>query len=66
MTAGHFLAMIELRPARLADFGIYRSPAGQERHLEAAKPGGEILTKSMRDSVEFQLPLTSRTHRDEF
>lgn len=33
MTAGHFLAMIELLPARLADFGINRSPAAQERHL---------------------------------
>jgi TetR/AcrR family transcriptional regulator, mexJK operon transcriptional repressor len=36
MTAGHFLAMIELLPARLADFGIYRSPAEEERHLQHA------------------------------
>jgi TetR/AcrR family transcriptional regulator, mexJK operon transcriptional repressor len=36
VTAGHFLAMIELLPARLADFGIYRSPAEEERQLQHA------------------------------
>jgi AcrR family transcriptional regulator len=36
VTAGLFLAMIELLPARLADFGIYRTSAEQERHLQHA------------------------------
>ena len=36
VTAGHFLAMIEHLPARLADFGIYRTPEEEERHLHHA------------------------------
>lgn len=36
LTAGHFIAMIEHLPARLADFGIYRSPEEEERHLQRA------------------------------
>ncbi|OBI88875.1 TetR family transcriptional regulator [Mycobacterium sp. 1245805.9] len=35
-TAGHFIAMIEHLPARLADFGIYRSAEEEERHLQHA------------------------------
>ena len=36
LTAGHFIAMIEHLPARLADFGIYRSAEDEERHLQHA------------------------------
>ncbi len=36
VAAGHFLAMIELLPARLADFGIFRSEEEEERHLQHA------------------------------
>jgi TetR/AcrR family transcriptional regulator, mexJK operon transcriptional repressor len=36
LTAGHFIAMIEHLPARLADFGIYRSAEEEERHLQRA------------------------------
>ena len=36
LTAGHFIAMIEHLPARLADFGIYRSAEDEERHLHHA------------------------------
>jgi TetR/AcrR family transcriptional repressor of mexJK operon len=36
LTAGHFIAMIEHLPARLADFGIYRSAEEEERHLQQA------------------------------
>ena len=36
VTAGHFLAMIEHLPARLADFGVYRAPQEEERHLHHA------------------------------
>ena len=36
LTAGHFIAMIEHLPARLADFGIYRSAEDEERHLQQA------------------------------
>jgi len=35
-TAGHFIAMIEHLPARLADFGVYRSAEEEERHLQHA------------------------------
>ncbi|BBZ41510.1 TetR/AcrR family transcriptional regulator [Mycobacterium conspicuum] len=34
--AGQFLAMIELMPQRLADFGIYRTKEEGERHLHHA------------------------------
>lgn len=36
LTAGHFIAMIEHLPARLADYGIYRSPEDEERHVQHA------------------------------
>lgn len=36
LTAGHFIAMIEHLPARLADCGIYRSADEEERHLQHA------------------------------
>jgi hypothetical protein len=36
VTAGQFIAMIEHLPARLADFGIYRSAEEEERHLQHA------------------------------
>lgn len=36
LTAGHFIAMVEHLPARLADCGIYRSPEEEERHLQQA------------------------------
>ncbi|HUO37412.1 MAG TPA: TetR/AcrR family transcriptional regulator [Mycobacterium sp.] len=36
VAAGHFLAMIELAPARLADFGIFRTDEEEERHLQHA------------------------------
>ena len=36
LTAGHFIAMIEHLPARLADCGIYRSAEDEERHLQHA------------------------------
>lgn len=36
LTAGHFIALIEHLPARLADYGIYRSPEDEERHLQHA------------------------------
>lgn len=34
--AGQFLAMIELLPQRLADFGIFRTKQEEERHLDHA------------------------------
>ena len=36
LTAGHFIAMVEHLPARLADCGIYRSAEEEERHLQNA------------------------------
>ncbi|MFV8047933.1 TetR/AcrR family transcriptional regulator [Mycobacterium sp. 48b] len=36
LAAEHFLAMVELVPGRLADFGFYRSKRQEERHLKAA------------------------------
>jgi len=36
VSAGQFLAMIELLPQRLADFGIYRTKQEVERHLHHA------------------------------
>ena len=36
LAAEHFLAMVEVFPARLADFGVYRSRKEQERHLKYA------------------------------
>lgn len=33
LTAEHFIAMVEILPARLADFGVYRSADDQQRHL---------------------------------
>jgi TetR/AcrR family transcriptional regulator, mexJK operon transcriptional repressor len=36
LAAGHFIAMIEHLPARLADCGIYRSADEEERHLQHA------------------------------
>ena len=36
LAAEHFLAMVEVLPARLADFGVYRSKKEQERHLKYA------------------------------
>jgi hypothetical protein len=33
LTAEHFLAMVEVLPARLADFGIYRSRKEEQRRL---------------------------------
>lgn len=36
LAAEHFLAMVEAVPARLADFGVFRSPEQQERHLRYA------------------------------
>lgn len=36
VSAGQFLAMIELLPQRLADFGIYRPKEEEERHLQHA------------------------------
>jgi TetR/AcrR family transcriptional regulator, mexJK operon transcriptional repressor len=36
LAAGHFIAVVEHLPARLADCGIYRSPEEEERHLQHA------------------------------
>ncbi|CAJ1509241.1 TetR/AcrR family transcriptional regulator [[Mycobacterium] burgundiense] len=36
LAAEHFLAMVEVLPARLADYGVYRSRREQERHLHHA------------------------------
>lgn len=36
VAAEHFLAMVELMPGRLADFGIYRSKRQEDRHLKQA------------------------------
>lgn len=36
LTAGHFIAVVEHLPARLADCGIYRGPEEEERHLQQA------------------------------
>ena len=36
LAAGHFIAMVEHLPARLADCGIYRSLEEEERHLQHA------------------------------
>ncbi len=36
LAAEHFLAMVEAVPARMADFGVYRSKKQQERHLQYA------------------------------
>jgi TetR/AcrR family transcriptional repressor of mexJK operon len=36
LAAEHFLAMVEAVPARMADFGVFRSKEQQERHLRYA------------------------------
>ncbi|MEV0354677.1 TetR/AcrR family transcriptional regulator C-terminal domain-containing protein [Nocardia sp. NPDC050697] len=36
LTAEHFIAMVEILPARLADFGVFRSAGDRERHLTHA------------------------------
>jgi AcrR family transcriptional regulator len=36
LAAEHFLAMVEAVPARMADFGVFRSKKQQARHLEYA------------------------------
>ena len=36
LAAEHFLAMVEAVPARMADFGVFRSKQQQERHLQYA------------------------------
>jgi TetR/AcrR family transcriptional regulator, mexJK operon transcriptional repressor len=36
LAAEHFLALAEVLPARLADFGVYRSRKQEERHLKHA------------------------------
>jgi TetR/AcrR family transcriptional regulator, mexJK operon transcriptional repressor len=36
LAAEHFLAMVEAVPARMADFGVFRSKKQQERHLAYA------------------------------
>ncbi|MBV9516124.1 MAG: TetR/AcrR family transcriptional regulator [Mycobacteriaceae bacterium] len=36
LAAEHFLAMVEAFPARLADFGIYRSRKAEQRHITHA------------------------------
>jgi AcrR family transcriptional regulator len=36
LAAEHFLALVEVVPARLADFGVFRSRKQEERHLERA------------------------------
>jgi TetR/AcrR family transcriptional regulator, mexJK operon transcriptional repressor len=36
LAAEHFLAMVEAVPARMADFGVFRSKRQQERHLRYA------------------------------
>jgi TetR/AcrR family transcriptional repressor of mexJK operon len=36
LAAEHFLAMVEALPARLADFGVFRSRRQEERHLKHA------------------------------
>jgi TetR/AcrR family transcriptional regulator, mexJK operon transcriptional repressor len=36
LAAEHFLALVEVLPARLADFGVYRSRRQEERHLKHA------------------------------
>jgi TetR/AcrR family transcriptional regulator, mexJK operon transcriptional repressor len=36
LAAEHFLALVEVLPARLADFGVYRSRRQEQRHLKHA------------------------------
>jgi len=36
LAAEHFRAMVEAVPARMADFGVFRSKKQQERHLQYA------------------------------
>jgi hypothetical protein len=36
LASEHFLALVEAIPARLADFGVYRSRSQENRHLKYA------------------------------
>ena len=36
LASEHFLALVEAIPARLADFGVYRSRRQENRHLKYA------------------------------
>jgi TetR/AcrR family transcriptional regulator, mexJK operon transcriptional repressor len=36
LAAEHFLALVEVLPARLAEFGVYRSRRQETRHLQHA------------------------------
>ena len=36
LAAEHFLSLVSLMPGRLADFGVYRDPDEEERHLQFA------------------------------
>ena len=36
LAAEHFLALVEVLPARMADFGVYRSRKQENRHLQHA------------------------------
>ena len=46
LAAEHFLAMVEAVPARMADFGVFRSPKQQERPSIVSAMAGRGLTRA--------------------
>ncbi|OBA70330.1 TetR family transcriptional regulator [Mycobacterium sp. 1554424.7] len=56
----HFLTLVQVLPARLADFGVYRSKKQQERHLNSAV---ELFLRAIRPAHPVAPPRASRKRR---
>jgi AcrR family transcriptional regulator len=60
LAAEHFLTLVQVLPARLADFGVFRSKQQEERHLRSAV---ELFMRAIRPEVPTQSRTATRRRR---
>jgi TetR/AcrR family transcriptional regulator, mexJK operon transcriptional repressor len=56
----HFLTLVQVLPARLADFGVFRSKKQEERHLTSAV---ELFLRAIRPHTPLPQPKPTRNRR---
>jgi AcrR family transcriptional regulator len=60
LAAEHFLTLVQVLPARLADFGVFRSKQQEERHLRSAV---DLFMRAIRPEVKAQSRTSTRRRR---
>jgi TetR/AcrR family transcriptional repressor of mexJK operon len=60
LAAEHFLALVEALPMRLAEFGVYRSPKQQDRHMRYAV---RLFLRAVQSGQKTEVPRAAATSR---